>query len=88
MMYDWTGQPDYEGMILARQELREISENCSGYCEDCYFRDECEEYLAFMDEAGQAFDQLAETVIMDLFSDPAECDRVRNEVFKMEGVEE
>ena len=45
-MYDCFGEPDYEGMILARQEAQEISEDCDGYCEGCFCADDCQNYNA------------------------------------------
>ena len=38
MLYDDYGQPDYEGMILEKQE---ILFDCSGDCEFCPLDKEC-----------------------------------------------
>ena len=42
-MYDCFGEPDHEGMLLARQKMREISEDCDGWCEGCPLADDCPE---------------------------------------------
>ena len=43
MIFDDYGQPDYEAMILARQEAEEISGDCDSDCEHCpgCIRDYC-----------------------------------------------
>lgn len=38
MIYGWDGQPDYEAMILERQEEQELLEDCSGECDYCRYK--------------------------------------------------
>ena len=52
MLIGYDGQPDYEGMILARQEAYEISGDCEEYCIGCAVKEYCP-----MAEAGDNDEQ-------------------------------
>lgn len=59
--------PDYEDMILARQEAAEISEDCDGACFGCPLKQDCYRYLDFMDEAEGNFQRQYEVSIENWF---------------------
>lgn len=40
-IFDEYGQPDYEAMILARQEAQELADDCDQDCEHCVLNDYC-----------------------------------------------
>lgn len=42
MIFDEYGQPDYEAMILARQEAWELAGDCDNDCTRCYYSEVCE----------------------------------------------
>ena len=44
---------DWEGMILAKQEAREASEDCDGFCEGCIHT----EFCPYFEEGGQTHDE-------------------------------
>ena len=64
---------------LTTADIREISEACEGYCQECPVEDICPRLQEFMEDAGADFENQYQVVIEDLFSDPAECDRLRRE---------
>ena len=41
IIFDEYGQPDYEAMILERQEHYDLIGNCDGDCRRCEAADEC-----------------------------------------------
>ena len=67
--------------MITPEDIYEISEACEGECAGCVIQEDCQMLRAFMDEAGESFDRYAETVIMDLFDDPEECEKIRKELF-------
>ena len=45
IIFDEYGQPDYEAMILERQEHYDLIGNCDGICEECAAKSECYAFL-------------------------------------------
>lgn len=68
--------------MITPEDIFEISESCEGECAGCVIREDCQMLRAFMDEAGEAFERQSEEVIMDLFDDPEECEKIRKEIFE------
>lgn len=42
IIFDDYGQPDYEAMILARQEAWELAGDCDNDCTHCYYSEVCQ----------------------------------------------
>ena len=41
IIFDEYGQPDYEAMILERQEAYELMGDCDGDCKNCFANEYC-----------------------------------------------
>ena len=53
IIYDEYGQPDYEAIILERQDHYDLIGNCDGDCRRCEAADECSA-LCPPEEEGKA----------------------------------
>ena len=58
MIIGYDGQPDYEAMILARQEAYEISGDCEGYCVGCTLKEYCHMSEATEGDYDERYDNI------------------------------
>lgn len=66
---------------MTTADLIRITAACKGDCGSCPVSADCQDFRDFMDAAAQDFENQSIIVLEDMFNDPAECERVRKEVF-------